>query len=233
MGHVRSYLTSRVMATGAAVALLGGGAALADPASQAFEAQTTADTIGDETLAEESQHDDGDVPGSDDEGPASTEVDDSSDVPEQAPDPEEELDQQTPRETTADDGERSDTARAVHRALTGSADPSPGDPGFGEAVSKNARNGGNGAAASEAARGQRGNSPEGRGRPEGPSDDRGSSSAPGQAEDRASPPSNASDEDRVGPPDHAPARGFRAKGNDDANGTVDDDTYGAEGNDDE
>ena len=262
MAHVRSYLTSRVVATGAAVALLGGGAALADPASQAFEAQTT-DGIVDDAA------DDEDVPGSDDEGPTSTEVDASSDDPESAPAPEEEVDQLTdtdmesdpqpspegqtgstsdandqpiPRDTTADNGERSETARAVHEALTRPHNLSPGDPGFGEAVSENARTSrGHGAAVSEAARGSSEDRAEGRGRPDavgppphaGPPAHAGRDGAPGQEQGRESPPSHANDEDRVGPPDHAPARGFRAKGNDDANGTVDGDTNGAEGNDDE
>ena len=231
MGHIRSYLTSRVVATGAAVALLGGGAALANPASETHEQDESVapsdleDTVEDEE-GEENREDEEDTE-------EDTEEDAEQDESVGPPDPEDEAgrdgDDELGAEATVEDtDERSETARAVHGALTGRADLSPGDPDFGEAVSENAREGGNDAAVSEAARGQRGNSPEGRGRPEGPSDDRGRSSAPGQAEDRASPPNNASDEDRVGPPDHAPARGFRAKGNDDANGTVDDDANGDE-----
>ena len=58
--------------------------------------------------------------------------------------------------------ERSDTAKAVHEALTGGQELIPGDEGFGEAVSENARTGGAefGQSVSEAARNGNGSNDE-------------------------------------------------------------------------
>lgn len=60
------------------------------------------------------------------------------------------------------EGERSETAQAVHEALTASSDGDglkPGDEGFGKAVSENAKAGGSdfGQSVAEAARGSNGN----------------------------------------------------------------------------
>lgn len=59
-----------------------------------------------------------------------------------------------------DEEERSDTANTVHDALTSDSDLKPGDEGFGEAVSVNARDSGPafGQSVSEAARSNNGSS---------------------------------------------------------------------------
>ena len=167
MRHVRSYLTSRVVATGAAVALLGGGAAVASDTVQPMDAEEEPIEV-----PAEPESTDGDV--SDAEVSAGDEADQAI----------------TPDGSEGD--ERSDRARAVHEALTEGQEVREPGPGFGAAVSANAR--------------------ERRGPPDhagGPPDHAGG--PPDRDGDRPAPPSNADDPERVGPPDHAPAHGRRGQ----------------------
>ena len=138
MRHIRSYLTSRAVATGAAVVLLGGGAAIAVEG-------------GEPPLEEEA--DPGDEPAPD-EGPEpeaelqDTEpidgTEDAEPLPElgaDALDGPEETDPGAADLEAMDEEERSETARRVHEALSGDPAIGPGHPEFGAHVSKRARSG--------------------------------------------------------------------------------------------
>ena len=124
----------------------------------------------------------------------------------------------------ADDDERSETARNVHRALTGSDDLSPGDEGFGEAVSNRARNGAPGALGSLVSRAAQGEKLDDeeledigeRARPGPPEhanaggdrdDDTGEDDD--DASEQGARSSSQDAEGRSGPPSHANARGNR------------------------
>jgi hypothetical protein len=170
---IRTFLTAKAAPVAAATIVLGGGAAIAAPGvtlSTDDDAATTESVedpgwaIGraDEEQLEriaayctenpeaafcsgDSEDPIGWVPGASDDGEAE----------EGAQDAEEPADSEEPvdSEEEAEDG-RSDTARRVHKALTGDPDIVPGDPAFGPTVSERARTGQLGGLVSRAARGE-------------------------------------------------------------------------------
>jgi hypothetical protein len=163
--HLKGLLGSRVAALAAGALLVGGGLASAAPGPTVLETRPAAVGEDDDLETEDDPLADADVQQEADAG-----------EPEEAPEeaPEEETDDaenteelRTEADATAEmddadgDGERSEVATAVHEALTGGLDLEPGDPGFGAAVSNNARDGGNGHAASSAARGANGSAERG------------------------------------------------------------------------
>jgi hypothetical protein len=157
-----------------AVALLGGGAALAAPgilgggdATIELAVDGSEDDASRELLAEHCSSDQGaDDPfcggpsetGDDHEEP--TDADDPADSDPGDGDPADDdptdgdpSDADDPNAGEGTDAQRSDTARRVHRALSGGA-LSPGDPGFGQAVASRACTGALGSLVSRAARGE-------------------------------------------------------------------------------
>jgi len=181
MRHIRSYLTSRVAATGAAVVLLGGGAALATEAGDTMNTQETGgdteeETTEEETTEEETTEEETTEEETTEEEAPEEEAPEEETTEEEAPEesdeaeePEGSQDSPDPDAAPVDDtstsgsteDERSDTAKRVHEALSGDPDTRPGDEGFGASVSKNARAGGLGQEVSRAARGLDADEPEG------------------------------------------------------------------------
>jgi hypothetical protein len=160
--HLKGFLGSKVAALAAGALLIGGGIAVAAPDTTVLETRPAAVSEADEPETDDGLLADADVQQEADTGESELESmeesEEESDEESDAAENTEELrtEADATAETGEDDGERSAVARAVHEALTGGLDLEPGDPGFGAAVSNNARNGGNGHAASSAARGANG-----------------------------------------------------------------------------
>lgn len=151
---LHTALTSKIAVGAAALAMIGGGAALA--VEGAPQAPSDFEEPGDlPAPADDDGDDDPDDDGDDDAADAEEQSDaaGAEEVPEAADRAQErvrdiaEFCDETPDTSfcrgpsDAVGDQRSETARNVHRALTGGSDIVPGDPGFGQAVSERARSG--------------------------------------------------------------------------------------------
>ena len=147
---LQQLLTTKATAVLAAFALVGGGAAIAapgtggEPTGEEPEESTELDEVSLEGLAQQQLQQLVDACAEDPDAEYCS--GDSADGDESEGDmaivePTEDVDAALEEEGDGEEDPRSETARRVHRALTGSDDMVPGDPGFGEAVSSRARSG--------------------------------------------------------------------------------------------
>jgi hypothetical protein len=166
--HLKALLGSKLAALAAGALLVGSAAAVAGPGPTVLEVRPASESdlavVQDD--AEGAAQDPARAEVGDEAEEASTELElvdgggenDDSDVEREGPQVDErEAPEVVKRPAAAGDGaergddERSEVAKAVHRAKAGEL--TPGDPGFGAAVSESAReNRGNGRVVSEAAR---------------------------------------------------------------------------------
>lgn len=154
--------TKGVAAAAAGTLMVGGGVAVAQSVPPDVTPDVTPDDVPEDVVPDLDE-----IP--DDIGPTGVE---EETVEEETPDSDENLGEiqnleldgdleedegpEDPEIENAEEGERSETAKAVHRALTGYVEGeeeiTPGHPDFGATVSARAREGGLGKAVSEAAR---------------------------------------------------------------------------------